>query len=249
MISSPLKFNCGKAAARLSGAFALAISTSLHGASISPPTAAFIEKHCVTCHDAEHESRLDLTKPAYEPENAANFSLWVRIHDRVKAGEMPPKKKARPAPSDLDAFLKELTSTLSAAERALLAKEGRSVQRRLNRYEYENALRDLLSVPWAQVMNKLPPDGEAYRFNKSGEALDVSFVQMDRYMSSANYAMRQAMSAQLEHREKTTQRFYARDEPSLRNYLPRENGTLPDRLSFPVLDSHAQPDVRAGRAN
>src|SRR5262249_18372991 len=28
----------------------------------------------------------------------------------------------------------------------------------------------------------------------------------------------------------------------------RENGTLPDQLSFPVLDAHAQPDVRAGRA-
>ena len=30
--------------------------------------------------------------------------------------------------------------------------------------------------------------------------------------------------------------------------MPRENGTLPDRLMFPVLDSHAQPEVRAGRA-
>ena len=30
--------------------------------------------------------------------------------------------------------------------------------------------------------------------------------------------------------------------------MAAQNGTLPDRLSFPVLDSHAQPDVRAGRA-
>ena len=44
-------------------------------------------------------------------------------------------------------------------------------------------------------------------------------------------------------------RYYARDEASLtRNFWPRENGTLPDRLAFPVLDSKAQPDVRAGRA-
>ena len=67
-------------------------------------------------------------------------------------------------------------------------------------------------------------------------------------MDSANYAMRLAMATSFERPEKTTRKLYARDEFSLRNWWPRENGTLPDRLSFPVLDSRAQPDVRAGRA-
>jgi hypothetical protein len=48
------------------------------------------------------------------------------------------------------------------------------------------------------------------------------------------------MSSQLEHPEATTNRYYARDDFGLTgNFRPRENGTLPDRLSFPVLDSHA----------
>src|SRR5207344_901471 len=89
---------------------------------------------------------------------------------------------------------------------------------------------------------------EAYRFNKSGEALDVSYLQMARFMDSADYALRQAMATGLGRPARTTRKLYARDELSLRNWWPRENGTLPDRLSFPVLDSHAQPDVRAGRA-
>jgi hypothetical protein len=42
-------------------------------------------------------------------------------------------------------------------------------------------------------------------------------------------------------------RIYARDAIGAR-YRPSENGTLSDRLMFPVLDSHAQPEVRAGRA-
>jgi hypothetical protein len=67
-------------------------------------------------------------------------------------------------------------------------------------------------------------------------------------MDSANYAMRLAMATSFERPEKTTRKLYARDEFSLRNWWPRENGTLPDRLSFPVLDSRAQPEVRAGRA-
>src|SRR6185295_6794835 len=83
---------------------------------------------------------------------------------------------------------------------------------------------------------------------KSGEALDVSYLTMSRFMDSANYAMRLAMATSFERPEKTTRRLYARDEFSLRNWWPRENGTLPDRLSFPVLDSHGQPEVRAGRA-
>jgi hypothetical protein len=216
-----------------------------------PPAVAvaFIDRHCATCHnETDLKGRLDLTSLAYDPENRANFALWVKVHDRVQAGEMPPKEKRRPEATRLDEFVQAMTATLTESEQAVVAREGRAVQRRLNRYEYENSLRDLLQVPWVQVMNMLPQDGEAFRFNKSGEALDVSYVQMARYLGAADYAMRQAMRQRLDRPEATTRRYYARDEFSLRNYLPRENGTLPDRLSFPVLDAHAQPEVRAGRA-
>ena len=229
----------------------LLAGTTLQAASIFPAAKSIIENNCADCHDATtKEAGLDLTALQFEPEDKANFGTWVKVHDRVKAGEMPPKKKkTRPEPAALDSFVKGLASTLTTSEQTIIARDGRAMQRRLNRYEYENALRDLLDVPWAQLRNRLPEDGEAYRYNKSGEALDVSHVQMARYMSVSDYAMRQAISAQLEHPQTTTNRYYARNEPSLTgNFRPRENGTLPDRLSFPVLDSHAQPDVRAGRA-
>ncbi|HVK14849.1 MAG TPA: DUF1592 domain-containing protein, partial [Gemmataceae bacterium] len=99
-----------------------------------------------------------------------------------------------------------------------------------------------------QVANRLPEDGEVHRFNKSGDALDVSYLTMERFVDSAGHALRLATATGLDRPPKTTRKLYARDEPSLRNWWPRENGTLPDRLSFPVLDSRAQPDVRAGRA-
>ena len=35
----------------------------------------------------------------------------------------------------------------------------------------------------------LPEDGEAHRFNKVGDALDVSHVQMARYLAAAEYAL------------------------------------------------------------
>ena len=228
---------------------ALASGADLRAQEPPAVTVNFIDRYCASCHnDVDLKGRLDLAGLAYEPGNRANFALWVKVHDRVQAGEMPPKNKRRPAADQLGPFVQTLAATLTEAEQASVAREGRAVQRRLNRYEYENILRDLLSVPWVQIMTRLPQDGEAFRYNKSGEALDVSHVQMTRYLSAADYAMRQAMSQQLIRPETSTRRYYARDEFSLRNFMPRENGTLPDRLSFPVLDGRAQPEVRAGRA-
>jgi len=213
-------------------------------------TKQFIGKHCADCHDEQSlKGGLDLTHLKFKPDDDANFATWVKVHDRVSAGEMPPKKKPRPDAVELEKFVKSIASALTSAERDIMAKNGRAMKRRLNRYEYENTLRDLLDVPWIQIMDRLPEDGEKHRYNKIGEALDVSHVQLARYMSVADYALRQAMSAQLERPQTTTNRYYARDEFFLTaNFRPRENGTLPDRLSFPVLDSRGQPDVRAGRA-
>jgi hypothetical protein len=101
-------------------------------------------------------------------------------------------------------------------------------------------------VPWAKVADRLPEDGEAHRLNKSGEVPDVSYLTMERFVESADH-LRLATPTGLGRPATATRKRYARDELSLRNWQPRENGTLPDRLSFPVLDSAAQPDVRAGR--
>jgi hypothetical protein len=210
---------------------------------------AFIDDYCGECHYEDANGGLDFSLLNFDPHNRDNLDTWVRIVDRVTSGEMPPKKREkRPAPTEIATFTHPIASSVSAYEKEITAREGRAIQRRLNSYEYENALRDLLNVPWAQVKDKLPLDGEAYRFNKSGEALDISYVQMERYLGAADYAMRQAMAAAFERPKTTVQRIYARDALGQWRYQPRENGTLPDRLMFPVLDSHAQPDVRAGRA-
>ncbi|HEU4781205.1 MAG TPA: DUF1592 domain-containing protein [Steroidobacteraceae bacterium] len=225
----------------------LLCGVSLADEGLKKGSTEFFDQYCADCHYEDANGGLDLSLLTFEPGNRENFATWVRVIDRVIAGEMPPKKrKERPAPADLATFNQIVSSSLTAFEKELTTRDGRAIQRRLNRYEYENSLRDLLNVPWALVKDKLPLDGEANRFNKSGEALDVSFVQMERYLTAADYAMRQAMSAAFERPEKSVRKIYARDAIGQR-YRPSENGTLSDRLMFPVLDSHAQPEVRAGR--
>jgi hypothetical protein len=219
-------------------------------ANVPAEAKAFLSSTCTGCHNGtDLAGRLDLTALTYKPEDRANFALWERIHDRVKAGEMPPPDEPPPDAAGEASFIKSMSQQLSDSEEAQMAGEGRAIQRRMNRYEYENALRDLLNIPMAQIKDKLPLDGEAYHFNKSGEALDVSFVQMQRFMSSADYALRQAISLHMAHPAQDKMRMYARDIGGLAgNFVPRENGTLPDRLAFPVLDGKAQPEVRLGRA-
>ena len=220
-----------------------------NAASPFPGAEGFIQKNCAGCHSSSAPAaRLDLAKLTYEPANPDNFATWVKVHDRVSAGEMPPAPIPGPPAESITQFVNGLSTALTAYEHGIAAERGRAALRRLNAYEYENAVRDLLSAPWVQIKSKLPQDGEAWRYNKAGSALDVSYVQLARYMSSADYALREAMAAKLIQPPTTITRIYARQEPSLRNFRPREGNTRTDRLNFPVLDSHAQPDIRAGRS-
>src|SRR5262245_21331136 len=195
-----------------------------------PQMQEFTDKYCSSCHnDVDKEGGLDLTTLKYAPSDSANFMVWVKVHDRVQAGEMPPKEKKRPAASDLSTFVKGLASTLTESEQKTLATEGRATRRRLNRNEYENALRDILNAPWILVKEQLPEDGEAFRFNKVSGALDVSHVHMARYMSAADYALRQAMAVKFAQVPTTTKRYYARDAIA---YSAVDNN--PDRGRFPI---------------
>jgi hypothetical protein len=62
------------------------------------------------------------------------------------------------------------------------------VLRRLNRHEYERTLNALLGTH-VQVADLLPDDGRAHGFDNIGEALDLSPVQIQRYMEAAAIAL------------------------------------------------------------
>lgn len=224
--------------------------TLVHADSLTERASDFTEKYCAKCHnDVDKEAGLDLTTLKYAPDDPANFARWIKIHDRLEAGEMPPKGKQRPEPAELEAFLKTLSGPLITADRELAAREGRATQRRLNGYEYENSLRDLLNAPWLQVRGQFPDDGEAHRFNKIGDALDVSHVHLARYMNAADYAMRQVLSVQFHQPPTTTKRYYARDQRTLTSkFTGSIFNSSPDRMTFPIVGTTAQPDVRWLRA-
>ncbi len=205
----------------------------------------FIADHCISCHDkTTKKGGLDLSSLRFDANDRALFTRWVALHDRVRDGEMPPKDADKLEPQERSAFLSAIGDQLAVRDRERARVSGRSVWRRLNRYEYENTLRELLEVPWLQIRDRLPEDGEAYRFNKSGEALDVSHVQLARYLGAAEYALREATASRVDKPESKVVRYYAREQRSFINKMKfGPFNRSPERATFPLLDNQAQPEV------
>ncbi|MEO7598687.1 MAG: DUF1592 domain-containing protein [Opitutus sp.] len=210
----------------------------------------FTDRYCTSCHDdVEKKGGLDLGSLTYQPNDPTNLQTWIKVHDRLAAGEMPPKEKRRPNPERVAAFIDEIATTVTGFEQEGTARDGRAMRRRLNSYEYEYALQDLLHAPWLQIRGQFPTDGEAYRFNKVGAALDVSHVHMSRYISAADYAMRQVLTVKLERPPTAVQRHYARDQRTLTSlFTANIFNSSPDRMTYPVNGREPQPEVRARKA-
>lgn len=189
-----------------------------------------IDQHCVDCHNGStEEGNLNLEALAKQSVSQDTIETWVKIHDRVQAGEMPPPEQKKIEDTELDSLLSLTAKAIIEAEGQMLAESGRAINRRLNRYEYENSIRDLLSLPYLEIRQSLPEDPISHGFNKSGEALDVSHVQLARYLRTAENALREAIVCQSVKPKSIQQRFYSWDQ------LKFTRGNGPNiRKTYPV---------------
>lgn len=163
--------------------------------SIKPAIQPFLEAHCTGCHDAEtKKGNLDLTALRDQFTEAENFSRWVKIHDRIESGEMPPKKKARPPVADVAAVKAVLSRALLQAEATKQVGGGRTTLHRMTRSEYENTVRDLFALPGIAVRAGLPADGSAHGFDNNSDALDISHVNLARYIDAADTVLNMAIA-------------------------------------------------------
>ena len=161
-----------------------------------PNTASsLLRQACSGCHDKEtREGGLDLTALSFDLNNRAVRERWVRIHDRIENGEMPPQADDLSKESRAS-LVKSLQEVIYEADLADIRVNGRGPMRRLNREEFEQNLRDVLKLPPLDIRDMLPEDREGHRFNKTSETLDMSRVQLAAYLDAADAALRQAMAS------------------------------------------------------
>ena len=134
--------------------------------------------------------RLDAAGLAASPDSLRTL---IRVHDRVRDGEMPPRDAEQPSPADRKAFVAAVAPAITAGETVAAAGTGRTTIRRLNRTEYEHTLRDLFSLPSLRVKDLLPEDARRENFDKVAGGLDISYVQMAKYLEAAGKALDQAV--------------------------------------------------------
>jgi mono/diheme cytochrome c family protein len=145
---------------------------------------ALVDRYCVTCHnDRTQTAGLSLQGIAVA-DAQARPEVWEKVVRKVSAGAMPPAGLPRPDEATLAGFTELVSGALDRAASAD-PHAGRPVLHRLNRAEYGNAVRDLLALE-VPVASMLPPDELSYGFDNIGDALAISPVLLERYMSAAD---------------------------------------------------------------
>ena len=154
---------------------------------------AFLEKHCYECHDKEtKKGGLDLESLGSEKQQ---LDRWIKIHDAVADGEMPPaKKKTQPTATERNAFVAELDTRLTVASTA--AHPAGIQLRRLTRQEFENSLKDLLALPRLDITGMLLADGRVSGYDKIASGLDLSPGHLAAYQEAIEKALDIAIATQ-----------------------------------------------------
>lgn len=142
-----------------------------------------VEANCLTCHDQEtHESELSL-ESILNDDVGDHTDAWEKVVRKLTAREMPPKDSPHPSGQDYDAAVAWLESALdNAASRKPTPGRTESL-RRLNRTEYENAIRDLLALD-VDASALLPADESSHGFDNI-TVVDLPPTLLNRYVSAA----------------------------------------------------------------
>ena len=157
----------------------------------APPPGAFVNEYCVSCHSDSRKTAglaLDTLSAQSLDENA---EVWERVVRKLRHRFMPPLGAPRPDESGYDAAVSSLETSLDRAAAATLNPGRTDTFRRLNRAEYQNAVRDLLALD-IDVASLLPGDESSHGFDNVTVG-DLSPTLLDRYISAAQKISRLAV--------------------------------------------------------
>ena len=167
-------------------------SASQASAPTEPDTRALLDQYCIRCHNDRTETAglslegVDAAQPETDPE------LWERVITKLHSGTMPPPRMPRPDAATYELVTDRLESAIDRAW-ATSPTPGRiNAVHRLNRTEYNNAIRDLFALD-LDVTPQLPGDETADgSFDNFADVLTISRAHLERYLSVARQVTRLA---------------------------------------------------------
>ena len=172
---------------------AVPTTTPIVGPALSSSPRAVLDTYCVTCHNQRLRTAglaldsLDVTTPGANPE------VWERVIEKLRARAMPPPGLPRPDAATYHAVAGWLETEIDRAWAASPNPGRINAVHRLNRTEYNNAIRDLLAVD-LDVRTLLPGDETADgSFDNFADVLTISTAHLERYLSVARMVTRLAV--------------------------------------------------------
>src|SRR5262245_13837817 len=151
-----------------------------------------LDQYCVGCHNQRLHTgglaldNVDATRPAAQPE------VWEKVIARLRARPMPPPGRPRPDAATYHAVAGWLEGELDRAWEAKPNPGKIAAVHRLNRTEYNNAIRDLFAVD-LDVRSLLPGDETADgSFDNVADELPISTAYLERDLSVARQVTRLA---------------------------------------------------------
>src|SRR5580765_5451133 len=176
------------------GLMAAPIAVSSAPETAQVPPREFLNSYCVTCHNQRAKTAGLMLDTLDVTDVAAAAATWEKAVVKLRAGLMPPAGARRPAPAVVDAFAASLEAALDRAAGAHPNPGRTEPFHRLNRAEYQNAVRDLLSLN-VDVASLLPADDVSVGFDNIASVLTVSPTLMDRYLAAAQRISRTAVGS------------------------------------------------------
>ena len=145
-----------------------------------------LETYCFDCHDsATAKGDIDLESALAQKPLVRNRLLWENVAERVKMGDMPPKKKSQPADSDRLKLRAWLAAEIDGFDYAKVRNPGYVPARRLTREEYNRTIRDLVGLD-LRPADDFPMDFSGTSgFSNSANTLFLQTAHLDRYFTSA----------------------------------------------------------------
>ena len=166
------------------------------GADAAASSRQLLDRYCVTCHNDRLETAglsLQEIDTLHVAEGAAT---WEKVIRKLRTGTMPPSNRPQPSAEARRAALEWLETSLDAASEANPNPGRTETLRRLNRTEYQNAIRDLLALD-VDASALLLPDESGHGFDNVTVG-NLSPALLDRYISAARRISRLAVGARQE---------------------------------------------------
>ena len=155
------------------------------------PDHALLNKYCAGCHN-ERTKLGEFVLSTLDIENVSPHSeRWEMVVRKLRARAMPPAGRPRPSEAQYESIIGRLETSLDRAAEANPDPGRTDTFRRLNRTEYQNAIRDLLDLH-VDVSTLLPSDDSSHGFDNISVG-GLSPTLLERYLSAAQKLSRLAV--------------------------------------------------------